>query len=43
MKALIPENTDLSHWQIKDMVWIKDCSVPANEEFKKVGNLWEKI
>lgn len=43
MKAVIPEDTDLSCWQIKDMIWIKDCPVPADEEFKRIGNLWEKI
>lgn len=43
MKALIPESTDLSHWQVKDMTWIKDCPVPPDEEFKRVGKLWEKI
>lgn len=43
MKKLLPANTDLSHWQVKDMIWIKDCPVPADEEFKRVGKLWEKI
>ena len=43
MKALIPQSADLSHWQIKDMIWIKDCPVPDDEEFKRVGKLWERI
>ena len=43
MKALIPQSVDLSHWQIKDMIWIKDCPVPHDEEFKRVGKLWERI
>lgn len=43
MKSLIPESTDLSHWQVKDIIWIKDCPVPPDEEFKRVDKLWEKI
>lgn len=43
MKKLIPQYTDLSHWQVKDMIWVKDCPVPSDEEFKRVGKLWEKI
>lgn len=43
MKALIPQNTDLSHWKVKDMIWIKNCPVPLDEEFKRVGRLWEEI
>lgn len=38
---LIPDNTDLSLWKVKDMQWIKDCPVPADEEFKRVAELWE--
>ena len=26
---------------VKDMQWIKDCPVPADEEFKRVAELWE--
>lgn len=43
MKSLIPDSTDLSHWQVKDIIWIKDCPVPSDEEFKRVRKLWEKI
>ena len=35
------DNTDLSLWKVKDMQWIKDCPVPADEEFKRVAELWE--
>lgn len=28
-------------WKVKDMQWIKDCPVPADEEFKRVAELWE--
>lgn len=38
---LFPDNTDLSLWKVKDMQWIKDCPVPADEEFKRVAELWE--
>ena len=37
------QSVDLSHWQIKDMIWIKDCPAPHDEEFKRVGKLWERI
>lgn len=30
-----------SLWKVKDMQWIKDCPVPADEEFKRVAELWE--
>ncbi|WP_349937158.1 hypothetical protein [Bacteroides cellulosilyticus] len=41
IKKHIPDNTNLSLWQVKDMQWIKDCPVPADEEFKRVAELWE--
>jgi hypothetical protein len=41
IKKHIPDNTDLSLWKVKDMKWIKDCPVPADEEFKRVAELWE--
>lgn len=41
IKKHIPDNTDLSLWKVKDMQWIKDCPVPADEEFKRVAELWE--
>lgn len=43
IKKHIPESTDLSSWKVKDMIWIKDCPVPDDEEFKRVGKLWERI
>lgn len=41
IKKHIPDNTNLSLWKVKDMQWIKDCPVPADEEFKRVAELWE--
>ena len=41
IKKHIPDNTDLSLWKVKDMQWIKDCPVPADEEFERVAELWE--
>lgn len=41
IKKHIPDNTDLSLWKVKDMQCIKDCPVPADEEFKRVAELWE--
>lgn len=43
MKKHIPEHTDLSLWKVKDISWVADCPVPPDEEFKRVGKLWEKI
>lgn len=40
MKALLPNNIDLSLWKVKDMEWIKDCPVPEGEDFRRIANLW---
>lgn len=40
MKALLPEDVNLSAWQVKDMEWKKDCPVPEGEDFRRIANLW---
>lgn len=40
MKSLLPEDTDLSTWQVKDMEWKKDCPVPEGEDFRRIAELW---
>lgn len=40
IKAMLPEDIDLSLWQVKDMEWIKDCPVPQGEDFRRLPNLW---
>ena len=37
---MIPEGTDLSLWQVKDMEWVKDCPVPEGEDFRRINSLW---
>ena len=32
--------TKLPHVRVKQMVWIKDCPLPTNEEFIRLENLW---
>ena len=39
MKALIPEGTDLSKWQVKDIEWIDNCPVPVGEDFRRIAHL----
>ena len=41
VKNMIPSNTDLSIWQVKNMEWIKDCPVPKGEDFRRIAKLWE--
>lgn len=41
IKKLLPENIDLSAWQVKPMEWIKDCPVPEGEDFRRIAKLWE--
>lgn len=36
----LPDNINLSKWQIKEMEWIKDCPVPKGEDFRRVSELW---
>lgn len=43
MKALIPDGTDLSKWQVKDMEWIDNCPVPDGEDFRRVTHLMSNI
>ena len=40
IKKMIPEGTDLSLWQVKDMEWVKDCPVPEGEDFRRISSLW---
>lgn len=40
IKAMLPEDIDLSLWQVKDMEWVKDCPVPQGEDFRRLPNLW---
>lgn len=40
MRSLIPEDTDLHLWKVKDMQWIKDCPVPEGEDFRRISELW---
>lgn len=40
IKEMIPEGTDLSLWQVKDMEWVKDCPVPEGEDFRRISSLW---
>lgn len=41
IQKIIPSSMDLSIWQIKHMVWIKDCPVPEGEDFRRIAKLWE--
>jgi len=40
IKEMLPAETDLSLWKIKDMEWIKDCPVPEGEDFRRIEYLW---
>lgn len=40
IKKALPDNIDLSKWQVKDMEWIKDCPVPKGEDFRRISELW---
>lgn len=40
MKALLPEDIDLSMWKVKDMEWVKDCPVPEGEDFRRIKELF---
>lgn len=40
IKAMLPEDINLSLWQVKDMEWVKDCPVPKGEDFRRLPNLW---
>lgn len=40
MKLLLPEYIDLSLWNVKEMEWVKDCSVPQGEAFRRIKELW---
>jgi len=40
IKKALPDNINLSKWQIKEMEWIKDCPVPKGEDFRRVSELW---
>lgn len=42
IKDMLPEDIDLSLWQVKDMEWIKDCPVPKGEDFRRLPNLWSE-
>ena len=41
VKRLLPEDTDLSLWKIKDMQWIKDCPVPEGEDLQRINHLFK--
>lgn len=41
IKAMLPEGTDLSKWQVKDIEWIENCPVPKGEDFRRINKLWE--
>ena len=40
IKAMMPEDIDLSVWQVKHMEWLKECPVPVGEDFRRINNLW---
>jgi len=40
MKALLPNDIDLSMWKVKDMEWVKDCPVPEGEDFRRIKELF---
>lgn len=40
IKKMLPEDIDLSLWQVKDMEWVKDCPVPKGEDFRRLPTLW---
>lgn len=42
IKDMLPEDIDLSLWQVKDMEWIKDCPVPKGEDFRRLPELWHE-
>lgn len=42
MKKLIPQKTNLSLWQVKDIEWIKDCPVPQGEDFRRIAHFTEE-
>lgn len=40
IKKMLPEDIDLSLWQVKDIEWVKDCPVPKGEDFRRLPTLW---
>lgn len=40
MKELLPKDTDLSLWEVRDVEWIENCPVPEGEDFRRIANLW---
>lgn len=36
----LPADTDLSLWKVKRLQWVKDCPVPAGEDFRRIAELW---
>jgi len=36
----LPAGVDLSLWKVKKMKWMKDCPVPAGEDFRRIAELW---
>ena len=41
IREQLPASIDLSHWNVKDMEWIKDCPVPEGEDFRRLPNLFQ--
>lgn len=39
VRKLIPYDTDLSMWKIKEIQWIKDCPVPVGEDLRRINDL----
>lgn len=36
IKKALPDNINLSKWQIKEIEWIKDCPVPKGEDVSEL-------
>ena len=39
-RKMLPAGIDLSMWKVKEIHWIKDCPVPADEDFKRIAKLY---
>ena len=39
IKAMLPKDINLTKWQVKNMEWIKNCPVPAGEDFRRISKL----
>ncbi len=40
IRQMIPQDENLSLWNVKRMEWVKDCPVPDGEDFRRLPNLF---